>query len=221
MSRVLSLVPVVERVAPDRGPFALWPVAPRDHAADRWLPVSGSMTPQEVGTAVYGFLAHSHLGQQGPMPPTAPAALAALIGLDTFYSPGGLLLRDGTWSGGAPGCCCDLFEWRDWLGALAGVPVDLGHGPAPWIEYDGDLIRVWSASAGDRTGDDAGPAERIEPHFDIHRDALPELLYGVQRDLLGFLDVVRAWAERIDPGRADALVAAFDIGLTISEPLAV
>ncbi|HEV2637006.1 MAG TPA: hypothetical protein VGX23_17765 [Actinocrinis sp.] len=170
------------------------------------------MTIEQVGSAMFGFLAYSRFGEQGKVPSTARGALSLLTGLDEYHAPGGLLLRDclsGTRA--APGCCCDLFEWRGRLGALDKLPVDLGHDPAPRVEYNGDVVRVWSG--------EAGPDERTGTHTDIDRTALPAMLQAVRRDLFGFLEALHDWAAQIDPGQADDLVAAFDAGLAISEPL--
>lgn len=208
-------MPALERVPAGSGPFSLWPVEAAESGREhRWLFVRRTMTAEQVGAAMYGFLVHSDFGREGKMPSSAPAALSLLTGLDTYCSPGGLLLRDclaGTRA--APGCCCDLFEWRQWLAVLDRLPVYLGHSPAPWIEFEGDVVRIWS--------DGADTNERTGAHTDIDLGALPAMLQNVQRDLLGFLEVLHDWAEQIDPAQADRLVAAVDAGLAISEPLKV
>jgi hypothetical protein len=55
----------------------------------------------------------------------------------------------------------------------------------------------------------------------LNLDQLFGLLRQAQRDLLGFLDAVRAWAREFAPERGDQLVAAVDRGLSISAPLLV
>ncbi|WP_371494756.1 hypothetical protein OG871_06085 [Kitasatospora sp. NBC_00374] len=209
------LIPVIARVAPEYARCAAWPTAAQ---GDPWLPLHGSMTPEEVGAAVYSVVFHGVSGamDQADLPRTPAAALELLDGFEEFYAPGGLLVHDpGRGVLVEPGCCCDLFEWRDWLAALDGGPVDLGHDPGPWIEYPGGgAARVWAWGAEDSAG-----RPTPVPHVDLSRDALPGLLCDAQRDLAGFLPRLRAWALTLVPDRADHVVAAFDRGLAIGEPL--
>ncbi|MEU5721508.1 hypothetical protein ABZ783_06770 [Micromonospora sp. NPDC047738] len=193
-------------------PFGLWPVTADDAG---WLRLHGAMRPAEVGMAVWSLLFHSGpIGDALAVPDTPAEALRLLAGLDTVYAPGGLLLTDSTTGVLVePGCCCDLFEWRDWLGTLNGLLVDLGHSPAPEVEYHGEVVRVWAEG-----GDEATPpADRA--CVDVDRAALSDLLRSAQRDLVGFLDVTRIWANEVAPQQADQFLAALDAGLAISEPL--
>ncbi|MFC4021108.1 hypothetical protein ACFOW4_24640 [Micromonospora sp. GCM10011542] len=209
---MLTLTPVVSRVGPDVLPFDLWPVAAGDLG---WLRLHGAMQPAEVGVAVWSLLFHSApVGDDLAVPNTPAAALRLLSEFDTLYAPGGLLLMDRTTGVLVePGCCCDLFEWRDWLGTLHGLSVDLGHSPAPDVEYRGEVVRVWTEGADVATP----PADRT--YVDVNRAALPGLLRSAQCDLIGFLEAARNWANRIVPEHADQFVAALDAGLQISEPL--
>ncbi|OKI77715.1 hypothetical protein A6A27_17320 [Micromonospora sp. CB01531] len=195
----------------DVAPFDLWPVTAGDAG---WLRLHGAMRATELGTAVWSLLFHSGpIGDALAVPDTPTEALRLLAGFDTLYAPGGLLLVDSAGVLVEPGCCCDLFEWRDWLGTLRGLSVDLGHSPAPEVEYHGDVVRVWAEG-----GDEATPpADRA--CVDVDRATLPDLLRSAQRDLVGFLDVTRAWANEVAPQQADQVVAALDAGLAISEPL--
>lgn len=200
------------RTDSDLVPFDLWPITA---CGTGWLRLHGAMEPAEVGMAVWSLLAYgSSFGDEFPVPHTPAAALRLLSEFDTLYAPGGLLLSDPTTGVTVePGCCCDLFEWRDWLGTLQGLSVDLGHDPAPEVEYRGEVVRVWTDD-----GDlDGPPANR--GHVDIDRAALPDLLRSAQYDLLGFLRAARNWASEIAPEHADLFVAALDTGLEISAPL--
>lgn len=197
-----TLTPVLTHVA---WPTHPWPVTDQDKG---WLRVHPAMTPDEVGMALYSLACHTHVGDDKPT--TVAAALDVLTSNEDLYAPGGLLL-EAPGVTVEPGCCCDLFEWRDWLHALDGLPVDLGHEPAaPLVEYAGDVVRVWA--------NEDSPAQG---HVDLRRDQLYDLLRPVQRALLGFLDAVQGWAHALMPERAAELVNAVDRGLSISAPLLV
>jgi hypothetical protein len=154
------------------------------------------------------------IGEDLAVPDTPAAALHQLAELDTLHAPGGLLLQDPvTGVVVQPGCCCDLFEWRDWLGMLHGALVDLGQSPAPEVEYRGEVVRVWT-EGGDLP---RPPANRTS--VDLDRAVLPDLLRWAQRDLFGFLSAARDWANATASQHAGRFVAALDASLKISEPL--
>lgn len=202
---------MISRVAAYIVPFELWPVAQPNSG---WLRLHSAMTSAEVGTAVWSLLFHTGpIGDDIPVPGTPAEAFRMLSEADTLYGAGGLLLTDTTTAVTAePGCCCDLFEWRDWLKALHRQPIDLGHSPAPQVDY-GDTVRVWTESEYDTTS----PANRT--YIDIDQAALPALLRSAQQDLAGFLDAAETWANAIAPGHASRFITALDTGLQISAPL--
>ncbi|WP_432050649.1 hypothetical protein [Verrucosispora sp. NA02020] len=208
------LEPVVGRVTAGIAPFDLWPITTPDTG---WLTLNGRMTSAEVGMVVWSLLFHSTpTGEDLAVPETPEAAFQLLASFDTLYAPGGLLLSDSTTGVVVePGCCCDLFEWRDWLGALHGDPIDLGHSPAPEVEYCGQVLRIWTDG-----GDSASPPTD-RTYVDVDRVALPELLQSAQGSLIDFLRVAHGWANEILPEKGACLVDALDSGLQISEPLAL
>ena len=190
--------PVITRYAPEN--FDLWPVS---RGSGGWLHLDGTADADDVGAVLCTMYLHSGGGDAR----TADAAVHELIGFDILYGRGGLLLDGGDGVRAEPGGI-DLFEWRTWLDALHGAPVDLGHPPAPWVEYVGeDVVRVWV---------DEG---RDVPHVDVHRGALPAMLRAAQRDLVDFLGPLRSWAGVHSPHQAELLVASVDAGLQITEPL--
>jgi hypothetical protein len=201
---VITLTPVLERVAASLVPTYPWQVTDQDTG---WLRVHTAMSPHEVGMAMYSLAFHT-CGDD--VPTTVAAALAVVTGPDDLYVPGGLLLHDpSTGVTVEPGCCCGLFEWRDWLGVLDGQAVWFGHDPTPGVEHlDGGGVRVWV---------DAEYRER--GHVDLDRDQLAGLLVSAQQDLVGFLSAVRAWVQDLVPERVAQLVGAVDAGLSVSAPL--
>nr|WP_221381883.1 hypothetical protein [Actinoplanes polyasparticus] len=79
----------------------------------------------------------------------------------------------------------------------------------------GAVVRVWKDAGQLPSGPTFDPDE---PHIDIPRDTLPNLLGAVQQDLAGFLTALRPWARGISAGRADPFAAAVDRRLQISGP---
>lgn len=202
---MLTLKPVVERVRHDVWPFDLWPVAAESPG---WLPLRATMTPADVGTAMWSMLFFSIAASDPASVPAEPAlALRLLSDLDYLYLPGGLLLADQA-SGVSvePGCCVSVDEWRDWALIAAGGIADLGHNPTPQVEHHDGTVRIWA-------DDD------LRDHLDVDRAALRELLRSAQHDLTGFLTAVRSWATAISPSDADGLTAALDARLQIGSPL--
>ncbi|MBB5968197.1 hypothetical protein [Planomonospora venezuelensis] len=96
-------------------------------------------------------------------------------GDEETYAPGGLLVASGDVVIN-PGCCVGLDEWRDWLGALDGRPVDLGHDPDVLLENRGTVLRLWQDKDQLLRGEVPSPSER---YIDIPREDLLGLLRGV------------------------------------------
>ncbi|WP_155123630.1 MULTISPECIES: hypothetical protein [unclassified Actinoplanes] len=167
--------------------------------SDRWLELDGRCGAEQAALFV-GALA----GADADLP--AAERIAALLAAEMLIVAGGLALDD-TVSGVSirPGCCAGLEDWRDWASIAAGQPVWLGHSPEPRIEVDGDRRRVWQ---------DVTPGS---PHVDVTGAELFRLLAGVQRDLVGFLGVLRAWGRSF--GRGDLLAARIDRDFAITAPL--
>ncbi|MFF0175982.1 hypothetical protein Q3V37_25650 [Micromonospora profundi] len=119
--------------------------------------------------------------------------------------------------GRSPGCCAGLKDWRDWAQVSIGGSPWLGHDPGPEVEVVGDDLRVWQ---------DGGPNRHhgrwAGVHIDLPHRALPGLLAGAQRDLVGFLDALSGWAARVGlEQRGTALVDAIDRNFAITAPLDV
>lgn len=207
------MTPVVERLAD-------CPFWPDDAGSGSHLPVTADAG--RVAAVAWSLVA------QGTNP-DREAATGAVEAVEAF-----LALDDGSWyaSGGLrvasdgvvvdPGCCAELGEWRAWLDVLRGEAIWLGHQPDVVVEHRGPVVRLWQdldvVAPGSGGPDSAGPGS-AGPHVDFPRDALPVLLRGVRRDLLGFLDALGVWARDVVPTLADRLVATVDRRLVVSPPL--
>ncbi|MET7970868.1 hypothetical protein [Micromonospora sp. NPDC005305] len=208
-SAVITMQAVVEVPALDNDPAPPWPVA--QAAPWSWLPLNVDCTDEELGLFVAALAARIEV-----LPPSGrDEVVDALLAEELLIIAGGLQVGDpSTGRVVVPGCCAGLEDWRDWAQALAGGSPWLGHDPGPEIEAVGEDLRVWQDGGPDRhRGRWAGL------HVDLPRHALPQLLMGVQRDLVGFLDALARWAARADLGRqGTALVRAIDHSFTITAP---
>ncbi|GLY07814.1 hypothetical protein [Actinoplanes sp. NBRC 101535] len=209
---MITLTPVVERWFADC-PF--WPAEQTGFT----VAVPRTPTSQQVGAVVWALIGRAVTADDVSI--TAANAAEAIDGYlacaDEDYAPGGLRVRDGDVVID-PGCCVGLDEWRDWLRVIDGAVIDLGHDPDPLIEHRGPVIRVWKDCGQRSFGQVPGPDE---PHVDVPRHVLPNLLGAVQQDLAGFLTALRPWVQGIRADLADPLVAAVDRRLQISAPLGI
>ncbi|MFF3762700.1 hypothetical protein ACFYYR_01175 [Streptomyces sp. NPDC001922] len=188
--------------------FALWPVA-EPHPAP-WLPLSGAMSPAEVGTALAVLTTYNRGERRSDgAPRNAVEQVRRLTDAECVIAPGGIRVRDtGTGITARPGCCFGLENWRDWLDLADGGEPWLGHDPTPVVEHIGETARL--RNDGDR---------RDSPPIDIPRARLPDLLGSAHHGLVGFLASVGQWADRHVPSLTDDLVAKLDEGLAITAPL--
>lgn len=191
--------------------FTLWPVAERLTGEPSAL--SGGLSPLQVGTAM-AVLARYNTSRRergAGRPGNGVELLRHLASAESVIAPGGLRLRD-TASGVtvAPGCCCGLEDWREWLDLLDGSGPWLGHDPSPGVEFSDSLVRLWP------------DAERVAPGPPIELPSadLPALLASVRADLTAFLDLVEQWTTPWVPAPLTArLLTKLDVCLAITAPL--
>ncbi|MFI5492665.1 hypothetical protein [Actinoplanes sp. NPDC051859] len=193
----------------DEGP-APWPVAAA--APGSWLVLDAGCTADQVGLFVAALAARIDVASPG----SRDEVVDALLAEEFLIVAGGLRLSD-TEAGTVvvPGCCCGLEDWREWIRVRTDCSPWLGHDPGPEVEVIGLDLRVWQ---------DGGPnRERgrwAEQRVDLPRRELPELLLGVQRDLVGFLNGLAQWAEQTGIGpRGAELVAMIDQNFAVTAPL--
>lgn len=198
---MVAMTPVLERSFDD---CPSWTVEPGGFH----LAVPRSPAPNRVAALAWALVAH---GCDDVDPGTDPVAAFLASERDNPGAPGGLRVSAGDLVIN-PGCCSGLEEWREWLDVLDGEEIWLGHSPDVVMEQRGAVVRI-------RADDDLVERRRTGPYVDLPRDALPDLLQGVRRDLLGFLDALGSWARATVPAHADRLVDAVDRRLAISPPL--
>ncbi|MFE0642571.1 hypothetical protein ACFW2Y_13290 [Streptomyces sp. NPDC058877] len=207
---MIVLQPVLEVHASDD--FDLWPVA--DITAYGFLPLSGALTPEQVGTAVKRIAECNDIDPEVDDRPARPdeplgSLLHGLLTMDHLFAAGGLRVTDtATGITLLPGCCSGLGERRDWLGLLDGDGcASFGHDPSPLAERFGGTVRLTV----DAEQDD-GPVIELSP------SRWGDLLDGAEHDLNDFLGLVASWAERQLPEHRGSVVPAIARALDLPAP---
>lgn len=105
-----------------------------------------------------------------------------------------------------PGCCCGLEGWRDWFTFLEkGHSPWMGHDPSPCFAKTGQgQINAWVDA------DLCGGEPSEHPDLVMDEADFTESLKQVERDLIGFLDVLESWTLHEDIEKADELVETID-----------
>ncbi|WP_327358937.1 hypothetical protein [Streptomyces sp. NBC_01304] len=192
--------PVLEICPPDG--FDLWPVAEVEPFG--FLPLSGELSPAEVGAAVMRIANCNDIDPDGDRPPRPADALDSflhgLLTFDNLFAAGGLRVTDNsTGVTFLPGCCDGLEDWRDWHQFLDdGSLVGFGHAPvSPVAERFGDTVRL------------TVNAEQSEsPVIELPVSELRNLLAGAERDLADFLALAADWSTGHLPGHCAPVTAA-------------
>ncbi len=192
--------PVLEISTPDG--FALWPVAeivPFSH-----LPLSGDLTPAEVGTAVMRIAGCNDIDPEHDDRPPRPADplgsfLHGLLTFDNLFAAGGMRVTDSAHGVTfLPGCCNGLEDWRDWREVVDGSGrASFGHDPGPCAERLAGTVRL--------TVD----AEQSDsPVIELSVTELRRLLHGAERDLTNFLALAADWASHYLPDHFTPVTSA-------------
>ncbi|MFD9520897.1 hypothetical protein [Streptomyces sp. NPDC059979] len=207
--------PVLDTYAPDG--FDLWPVAETESFG--FLPLSGDLSPAEVGTAVMRIAGCNDIdpdldGDRLPRPADAlDSFLHGLLTFDNLFAAGGLRVTDhSTNITFLPGCCDGLEDWRDWHQLIVddggGGLLGFGHDPvSPVAERCGDTIRLT-----------VNADQSDSPVIELPVTELRHLLAGAERDLADFLALATDWASRHLPGRSAPVTAALARVLVLPAP---
>ncbi|MFF7444406.1 hypothetical protein [Streptomyces sp. NPDC008122] len=192
--------PVLEIYAPVG--FDLWPVA--EFEPFGFLPLSGELSPAEVGAAVMRIAGCNAIDPDGDRPrrpeDSLDSFLHGLLTFDSLFAAGGLrVVDDSTGVAFLPGCCDGLEDWRDWHqfvndGSLLGF----GHDPtSPVAERFGDTVRLT-----------VNADQSDSPVIELSVAELRHLLAGAERDLADFLALAVDWSFRYLPDHCAPATAA-------------
>ncbi|MCX5166588.1 hypothetical protein [Streptomyces antibioticus] len=211
---MIVMQPVLEIYTPEG--FDLWPVAEIEPFG--FLPLSGSLSSAEVGTAVMRIAGCNDIDPAGDRPCRPAGALDAFLhGLLTFdhlFAAGGLRVTDtATGVTFLPGCCDGLEDWRDWHQFIdGGSLLGFGHDPvSPVAERFGDVVRLT-----------VNAEEADSPVIELSVTQLRHLLAGVERNLADFLALTADWASGHLPDHGTLVTAALSRALdspASAEPL--
>ncbi|BCL30347.1 hypothetical protein ACFFS2_28970 [Streptomyces aurantiacus] len=193
--------PVLEIYTPDG--FDLWPVAETEPFG--FMPLSGELSPAEVGTVVMRIADYNDVDSDGDHTPQPANALGSFLhGLlrleDDIVAPGGLRFIDtSTNVTFLPGCCDGLESRRDWYRFVDdGNLLGFGHDPvSPVAERFGDTVRLT-----------VNAEQHDSPVIALSVTELRRLLAGAERDLADFLALVADWASGYLPGYRAPVTAA-------------
>ncbi|WP_299415161.1 hypothetical protein [Acaryochloris sp. IP29b_bin.148] len=102
-----------------------------------------------------------------------------------------------------PSCCCGLETWREWIDFLQTDHSPwLGHDPSPWVERQGNSIRIWS--------DGGTVPTRDAFYMDVSQPEFEKALMRVERELQAFLFSIESWAQDIGFAKPNPLFQKFD-----------
>ncbi|WP_370422211.1 hypothetical protein AB8O64_28705 [Streptomyces sp. QH1-20] len=212
LRRVIAMQPVLEIYTPDG--FDLWPIAEIEPFG--FLPLSGELSPAEVGTAVMRIAGCNDIDPDGDRPPRPADALESflhgLLTFDSLFAAGGLRVADhSTGVTFLPGCCDGLEDWRDWHQFVdGGSLLGFGHDPSPVAERFGDSVRLT-----------VNAEQSDSPVIELSVTELRHLLAGAERDLAGFLALAADWASRRLPDYCAPVTAALARALGLPAPTAL
>ncbi|MEU5957895.1 hypothetical protein [Streptomyces sp. NPDC047525] len=193
--------PVLEIYTPDD--FGLWPVAEIEPFG--YLPLSGALSPAEVGTVVMRIADYNNLDSDGDHTQQSANALGSFLhGLlapeDGLVAPGGLRVIDTSTSVTfLPGCCDGLESWRDWHQFVDdGNLLGFGHDPvSPVAERFGDTVRLT-----------VNAEQRDSPVIALSVTELRHHLAGAESDLADFLALAADWTSGHLPDHRAPVTAA-------------
>ncbi|MEU4099489.1 hypothetical protein [Streptomyces tanashiensis] len=207
---MIVVQPVLEIYPPDG--FDLWPVSVVE--AFSFMPLSGKLSPAEVGTALMRIAGCNEAAPDRDRPPCPADALDSflhgLLTCDNLFAAGGLRVTEtSTGVTFLPGCCDGLEDWRDWHQFVdSGSLLGFGHDPlSPIVERFEDTVRLT-----------VNADQYDSPVIELSITELRNLLTGAERDLADFLTLAGDWASRHLPGHCAPVTAALARVLDLPTP---
>ena len=196
---MVKFTPVFEAPWYREGPEWSWAIANKKPFA--LISISHQANSEVIGS----FFAEFAPVLQEPDPRPDKEILSDLLGEKMVSSRlGGLMIEDGD-TLIKPGCCGDLFAFREWwLFLKTGARPWTGHDPSPWATAEGEnSLKIWS--------DGGLSGEKTEPSILVTREEFEAGLIAAIHKLEAFGQLCVAWllAQNIPMGK--------DIGMSIME----
>lgn len=158
----------------------------------------GEMTYPEIGL-VFAQLAEYN---QVELVNDKQAVLEQILEAESLILPGGIQVISEQ-KIISPSCCCGLETWREWMDFLeTGESPWLGHNPSPWVESQGDIVRVWSDGGSEPTNHAF--------HIDVSRSQFERMLRSVEQELQAFLFCIESWTQEVGFAESSKLFQKFD-----------
>ena len=176
--------------------FALWTVL-KD--APYYIKLHAGINDEEIGLVMFGACHHS-------IKETASETLKEFVSNKGFVLEGGLLYRENDEIKVAPGCCCGLENWYEWLEVPNGrVNIWTGHDPESLIEINDGKIKIWQ--------DSEKKDENKSIEFTV--EEMIEKLQNVEKDMKDFLFRLGQWTKYIAPELEKRVVNHFAKNMNI------
>ncbi|MDJ0705407.1 MAG: hypothetical protein QNJ46_19155 [Leptolyngbyaceae cyanobacterium MO_188.B28] len=196
MKSLIQMQAVIEAPYHEGEFLCPWPVS--EFEPFSMIRLCGDMTYPEIG------LIFAQLAQYNQIELTndKQAVLEQLLEAESLVLPGGIQILSEE-KVIPPSCCCGLETWREWINFLkTGNSPWLGHDPSPWVESQGNVIRVWSD----------GGIEPIKNAFyvDVSRPYFKRALMLVEQELQAFLFSIESWAQNVGFTGSNGLFQKFD-----------
>lgn len=197
MSSLIQMQAVIEAPYYEGEFFCPWKIP--EFQPFSMIRLYGEMTYPEIGLIFAQLAQYNQIELSGDK----QSVLKQLLEAENLVLPGGIQVVCESQNTISPSCCCGLETWREWIDFLkTGKSPWLGHDPSPWVEMQGDVIRIWS---------DGG----IEPvcnafHINVSRAHFAKTLILVERDLQAFLFCIESWAQEIGFVESSKLSQKFD-----------
>lgn len=169
--------------------------------------LNGDMTLDEVGLFVVALAQYGNGSGNGLSGMDKDVLISIITRRDSSVIAGGIaVIAENPEDSIFPGCCCGLEDWREWLSFQeGGCSPWMGHDPSPVFEKtDQGPIKFWW------DGELDGTKPNESPDLEMEEAVFADNLKQIERDLLGFLDVLKVWTEHENIAEAKQLIEKVD-----------
>lgn len=168
-----------------------------------YIRLFAGITDEEIGKVM---LSACTLSSGEIIRETAFETLKKFVSNEGFVLEGGLLFKENDEIKAAPGCCCGLEDWLEWLSVPIGqCDIWTGHDPSSYIQINDRKIKIWH--------DEKNKVENQSIEFTI--DEMFKRLINIEKDLKDFLFRLSQWTKFIAPELENQVVEHFAKNINI------